>query len=88
MASCLLIPYKTKRMNLLVKQTLIGGMLEAAAADTTISGCIMLGQLGWGWTNVTALARLLIMFALLALFGRIAPLVLSLSLFGLKRGCI
>ena len=55
MASCLLIPYKMKRMNLLVKQTLIGGMLEAAAADTIISGCIMLGQLGWGWTNVMVL---------------------------------
>lgn len=41
MANCLLILYKMKRMNLLVKQTLIGEMLEAAAANTTISGCII-----------------------------------------------
>ena len=38
MASCLLILCKTKKMNLLVKQTSIGEMLEAAAADTTITG--------------------------------------------------
>ena len=39
-------------------------------------------------STVTALARLLTMFALLAPFDRVAPLVSSLSLFGLKRGCI